>query len=209
MARTRGGQAGVTMERDVICARLAAARSGPGRGDHDLNPDLRPTRSPTSAAVLVPIVLWPAGMTILLTQRSDNLNDHAGQISFPGGRIEPDDADAARAAIREMQEEVGIEPDRVEVVGELDLYVTRTGFQVTPIVAFVNPPFTVKPDPFEVAEVFEMPLSYLLDPANLERHSRQFEGRTRYFYAIPYGEHYIWGATAGMLVNLVQVLRGS
>jgi len=197
----------MSMDRDTICKRLAAALAGPGRGDHDLNPDLRPTHRLTSAAVVVPIVPRPAGMTILLTQRTEHLNDHAGQISFPGGRIEQDDADAASAAIREMQEEVGIPPDCVDVVGELDLYVTRTGFQVTPVVAFVNPPFDVKPDPFEVAEVFELPLSHLLDPGNVERHSREFEGRVRYFYAIPYREHYIWGATAGMLVNLAQVLR--
>jgi len=195
------------MDRDTIIERLTKGRAGTGRGDHDLNPDLRPEGSLVPAAVLVPLVPRDAGMTVLLTQRTDHLHDHAGQISFPGGRIEGTDPSAEDAAIRETVEEVGVEQTRIELIGQLDPYVTRTGYAVTPVVGFVLPPFSVRPDPFEVADVFEVPLGFILDPANLQRHSRLFEGKQRHFYALPYRERYIWGATAGMLVNLAQVLN--
>lgn len=195
------------MDRTEIINILARQRRSSGRGDHDLNPDMRPEGSLVPAAVLVPLVLRADGITVLLTQRTDHLHDHAGQISFPGGRIEGSDASPVAAAIRETIEEVGIEPDKIQTVGQLDPYVTRTGYAVTPVVGFLLPPFTVRPDPFEVAEVFEVPLNFLLDPGNLQRHSRIFEGKERFFYAMPYREHYIWGATAGMLVNLAQVLN--
>ncbi|MFC6854002.1 CoA pyrophosphatase [Marivibrio halodurans] len=199
------------MEAETIIARLEAARRAarPRRGDADLNPDMAPTR-PTliPAAVLVPIILHPSRPTVLLTRRTDHLTDHAGQISFPGGKVDPGDADARAAALRETREEVGIAPERIEIVGDLDPYVTRTGFQVEPIVGFLRPPVAPRPDPFEVAEVFEVPLSFLIDRRNHQRHSREFEGRTRHFYAMPYDRHYIWGATAGMLVNLADVLEG-
>ena len=195
------------MDRDRIIERLNRGRASKGRGDHDLNPDMHPSGSLVPAAVLVPLVPRQAGMTVLLTQRTDHLHDHAGQISFPGGRIEISDTSPADAAIRETVEEVGVEPHRIELIGELDPYVTRTGYAVTPVVGFVLPPFTVRPDPFEVADVFEVPLGFILDPANLQRHSRVYEGKERHFYALPYEERYIWGATAGMLVNLAQVLN--
>jgi len=195
------------MDRDRIIERLKRGRVSKGRGDHDLNPDMHPGGSLVPAAVLVPLVPRETGMTVLLTQRTDHLHDHAGQISFPGGRIETFDTSPADAAIRETVEEVGVEPHRIELVGELDPYVTRTGYAVTPVVGFVLPPFTVRPDPFEVADVFEVPLCFILDPANLQRHSRVYEGKERHFYALPYEERYIWGATAGMLVNLAQVLN--
>ncbi len=195
------------MDRDTIIERLAKGRTGTGRGDHDLNPDLRPEGSLVPAAVLVPLVPRDAGMTVMLTQRTDHLHDHAGQISFPGGRIEGTDPSAADAAIRETVEEVGVEQHRIQLIGQLDPYVTRTGYAVTPVVGFVLPPFSVRPDPFEVADVFEVPLGFVLNPANLQRHSRLFEGKKRQFYALPYEERYIWGATAGMLVNLAQVLN--
>ncbi len=184
-------------------------RSGVGvrrRGDHDLNPDMDRARTLTPAAVLVPLVDRPDGMTVLLTQRTDHLADHAGQISFPGGRIEPSDPDPVAAALRETEEEIGLTPDRVTPIGRLDDYETRTGFLVVPVVALVTPPFTVSPDPFEVADVFEVPLDFILDPANHKRHSRVFRGAERQFYVLPYEDRFIWGATAGMLVNLYDVL---
>lgn len=178
-----------------------------GRGDCDLNPGMKPVREKlTSAAVLVPIVLRETGLTVMLTRRTDHLSDHAGQISFPGGRVEESDLDAIDTALRETEEEVGLSRAHIETVGNLDRYVTRTGFSVTPVVGFIRPPFDLSPDPFEVAEVFEVPLSFLLDRANHERHSRVYEGVERHYYAMPYGRHFIWGATAGMIVNLVDVL---
>ena len=186
-------------------------RSGAGalRGDHDLNPDLVPKRPLKPAAVLVPLIQHPQGMTVLLTRRTAHLAAHAGQISFPGGGLEECDADAVACALRETAEEIGLPPERVEVVGRLDTYVVRTGFEVTPVVGLVTPPFDIAPDEFEVAEVFEVPLDFILDPANHERRLREdFNGVRREFWAMPYGEYFIWGATAGMLVNLYEVLRG-
>ena len=180
------------------------------RGDHDLNPDLYdPARPLIGAAVLVPIVEHPNGPTVLLTKRTDHLHDHAGQISFPGGRIDPGDADARAAALREAEEEIGLAPQQVRPVSRLDTYVVRTGFEVVPIVGLVAPPLTLKLDPFEVAEAFEVPLGFFLDPANRKTQSRIFRGEERHFYVFPYGDYYIWGATAGMLVNLAEVLSES
>ena len=178
------------------------------RGDHDLNPGMTPRDDLTPAAVLVPLVDRPGGLTVLLTQRTAHLNDHAGQISFPGGRVEPEDPSHLAAALREAEEEVGLPPDRVEIIGMLDPYIVRSGYRVTPVVGFVNPPFEVRPDPFEVAEVFEVPLSFVLDNENHETGSRTHEGVERTFYVLPYEDRYIWGATAGMLVNLSDVLTG-
>ncbi len=185
---------------------LADGSAPPCRGDHDLNPGLRPEPPLTAAAVLVPLVDRPEGMTVLLTRRSDTLPHHAGQISFPGGCIEPHDADAADAALREAEEEVGLSRGAVEIVGRLDTYLTRTGFAVTPVVGIVTPPLELAPDPVEVAEAFEAPLDFLLNRANHRRDSREYNGGVRHFYAMPWGRHYIWGATAGMLVNLCDVL---
>lgn len=179
------------------------------RGDHNLNPDLRPKPPLTPAAVLVPLVLRPDGMTVLLTKRTAHLAAHAGQVSFPGGRLEPGDVDAAAAALRETEEETGLRRDSIELIGRLDTYVVRTGFEVTPLVGFVTPPFTVTPDEFEVAEIFEVPLSFILDPKNHQRQSRiDFGGVKREFWVFPYRDYFIWGATAGMLINLYEVLRG-
>jgi 8-oxo-dGTP pyrophosphatase MutT (NUDIX family) len=160
----------------------------------------------TAAAVLVPIVERETGLTVLLTRRTDHLDAHAGQISFPGGRIEPGDTDAAAAALRETEEEVGLPAAAVRLIGSLDTYVTRTGFEVTPVVGLVRPPLALRLDAFEVAETFEAPLAFFLAPGSLHRHSLVFEGKERHFYAFPYHDHYIWGATAGMLVNLTEVL---
>lgn len=187
--------------------RRPPAEDAPARGDHDLNPGMEPADVLTPAAVLVPLVAHPDGLTAMFTQRTDHLLHHAGQISFPGGHRDPGDKTPEETALRETEEEVGLDRRHVEIVGRLDEYVTRTGFSITPVVALVTPPFETNPDPKEVVEVFEVPLSFLLDPANHQRHSREFEGRTREFHAMPFGDYYIWGATAGMLINLYEVLR--
>ncbi len=187
--------------------RSAESADGRPRGDHDLNPEFyEPDQALTRAAVLVPIVVREAGLTLLLTQRTDHLYDHAGQVSFPGGRIDAGDSGPEAAALRETEEEIGLSRERVRLIGRLDTYLIRTGFEVTPVVGLVTQPFDLAPDSFEVAEVFEVPLDFFLDPNNCERHTRLFEGKDRHFYAFPYGDHYIWGATAGMLINLAEVL---
>lgn len=182
----------------------AAAKT---RGDHDLNPGFTYPDRLRDAAVLVPIVDRAEGLTLLFTQRTAHLSAHAGQISFPGGRMEPEDGTPEDTALRETQEEIGVSRDLVEPLGRLDTYVTRTGFRVTPVVGVIHHPFAVEPDPTEVAEVFEVPLAFFLDSANPQRHSRKLMGVDRFFYVFPYQQRYIWGATAGMLVNLRDVLR--
>jgi 8-oxo-dGTP pyrophosphatase MutT (NUDIX family) len=159
-----------------------------------------------AAAVLVPIIVRDSGMTVLLTQRTDHLRDHAGQVSFPGGRCEAGDATAVFTALREAQEEVGVEPAQVEVLGCLPEYLTSTGFRVTPVVGLVTPPLNLRLDDFEVAEVFEPPLEFLLDPANHRRDKVEHEGSLREYWAMPWKGYYIWGATAGMLVSLHRFL---
>ena len=197
------------MTREEIMQRLSEVEvmRRNDRGDHDLNPGMAPEPPFKAAAVLVPLVARDSGMTVLLTKRSDNLPDHPGQVSFPGGRIEADDQDPEAAALREAREEVGLASDRVELIGRLATYRTRTGFEITPVVGLVTPPFDITPDPYEVAEVFEVPLAFLLDPANAQRRSRIWRGMERFFWVFPYSSYYIWGATAGMLVNLAQILR--
>jgi 8-oxo-dGTP pyrophosphatase MutT (NUDIX family) len=154
------------------------------------------------AAVLVPVVRRDEALTVLFTRRTPHLQDHAGQISFPGGRAEPDDASLEATALREAQEEIGLAAERVELLGRLPEYVTVTGYRVTPVVGLVAPPLELRPDPFEVAEIFEVPLAFLLDPENHLRNCVIQEGKRRLYYAMPYRHYYIWGATAGMLMNL-------
>ena len=160
----------------------------------------------TPAAVLFPIVLRDGAQTVLFTQRTAHLRDHAGQISFPGGRVEAEDLSPSHTALRETEEEIGLSRERIEILGFLPEYRTGTGFRVTPVVALVQPPFNLLPDPFEVAEVFEVPLAFLLDPANHQQHSLHYRGALRHYFAMPYGDYFIWGATAGMIRSLSERL---
>jgi 8-oxo-dGTP pyrophosphatase MutT (NUDIX family) len=163
-------------------------------------------RVPVAAAVLVPLVSRSEGVTVLLTQRTAHLNDHAGQISFPGGRVDTGDVDRIDTALREALEETGLPRERVEPLGLLPDYDIPSGFRVTPVVGWVEPPFSLQPDPFEVAEVFEVPLAFFLEPANHRRHTDIRDGQRRHYYSMPYQGRNIWGATAGMLHVLYRVL---
>lgn len=161
----------------------------------------------TAAAVLIPMIAHAPELTVLFTQRTQHLRSHSGQVSFPGGRAEPGDASAEFTALREAQEEIGLALERVEILGRLPEYHTRTGFRVTPVIGLIQPPLELTPDPREVESVFEVPLSFLLDPANRQRRTREFQGRSVGFYVFEYQGHMIWGATAGMLVNLHKMLE--
>jgi 8-oxo-dGTP pyrophosphatase MutT (NUDIX family) len=158
------------------------------------------------AAVLVPLVARDDELTILLTQRSEQLPDHPGQISFPGGRWESHDHSAAEAALRESSEEIGLNPARVTILGELAPYETVTGYRVTPVVGWIAAPFQPRIDPVEVADAFEIPLEHFLDPANYRRCSRVVGGRAREYYEVPYADRYVWGATAAMLLIFYRTL---
>ncbi len=187
------------LDRIVACA--------PSRSDRDLNPDWTDLPSPLRpAAVLAPIVRRPEGWTVLFTQRTNETPSHPGQISFPGGRVQEEDADALATALRETEEEIGLGRAFIEPIGAWDRYNTGTGFAVTPIVGLVDPGFELTLDPREVAEVFEAPLAFLLDPANHERREGVWRGITRAYYAMPYENRFIWGATAGMIRALYERL---
>ncbi len=204
------------MKRSLVEARLrnsleqrpGAAIRAPLTSDFDLNPGMRPAepRALVQAAVLVPLIERPNGLTVLFTRRTDHLSRHAGQISFPGGRADPADADAVATALREAREEIGLDPAFVAVAGFLDPYETATGYHIVPVVGIVRPGFALTPDPGEVAAIFEVPLDWIVQPQNHQRHSREFQGAARLYYAWVHGEHYIWGATAGMLMALVRRL---
>jgi 8-oxo-dGTP pyrophosphatase MutT (NUDIX family) len=159
--------------------------------------------------VLVPVVSHASGLTVIFTQRTTHLRSHSGQISFPGGRAEPEDATAEFTALRETHEEIGLAPERVEVIARLPDYFTRTGYRVSPVVGLIEPPVALAPDPREVADVFEVPLDFLLDPRNHAREKRELQGRSVAFYVLQYGERRIWGATAGMLLTLYQQLAAA
>lgn len=161
-----------------------------------------------AAAVLVPIVVRATGATVLLTRRTAHLRDHAGQVSFPGGRCEPEDPTPEATALRESYEEVGIRAEQVELLGRLPEYFTSTGFRVTPVVGLVTPPLNLRLDDFEVAEVFETPLEFFLDADNYRREQREYRGVMRAYWAVPWNEYFIWGATAGMLVALRDLVTG-
>lgn len=166
-------------------------------------------RAPAQAAVLVPLMLRDE-LTVLLTQRTQHLSTHSGQVAFPGGKQDPEDADSVATALREAHEEVGLQAQHVEVLGSLPIYETGTAFIVTPIVALVQPDVVLKPNPYEVADVFEVPLRFLLNPANHQRHRLHWQGMEREWFAMPYNdqgvERYIWGATAGMLRNFYRFM---
>jgi 8-oxo-dGTP pyrophosphatase MutT (NUDIX family) len=172
-------------------------------------------RTPTHASVLVPLVQRDEGLAVLLTQRTDHLTDHPGQVSFPGGRAEPEDADAVATALREAHEEIGLQPDQIDVIGQLPTYTTGTGFIVTPVIGLVQPDFSIQIDPFEVADVFEVPLSFLMNPANHRWHVVEVGGSKREFLSMPWvgvdvagqpRRYFVWGATAAMLRNLYRFL---
>jgi 8-oxo-dGTP pyrophosphatase MutT (NUDIX family) len=192
-------------------AAIFDARTGRAYGpsDWDLNPELKGELAAMAvarpAAVLVPIVRREE-LSVLLTQRAHDMPSHPGQISFPGGKLEEGDATAIACALREAKEEIGLPPGNVEALGFLDSYRTGTGFQISPVVGLVDPNFDAVLDPREVLEIFEVPLAFLMDPANHQRASREWRGRQRFFYAMPYQGRYIWGATAGILKNLYERL---
>ena len=176
-------------------------------GDHAVAGMAREERTLMPAAVLMPLVERSEGYTVLLTQRTAHLEHHAGQISFPGGRAEEEDANPVDTALREAEEEIGLQRRHVvEIAGFLDLYQTVTGFLITPVVGFVTPPFELALDAFEVAEAFEVPLDFILDPRNHESRSMFYKGQHRRYYVIPYEDRFIWGATAAMLVNFARRL---
>lgn len=176
----------------------------PARGDHDADPvmqkvaEVRPIRP---AAVLVAVVDHPEP-TVLLTQRAQHLPDHPGQVSFPGGKIDKGDASPLASALREADEEIGLDRTHVEPIGYLDLYMTTLGYRIVPLIARVTPGFTLTLNTGEVDNAFEVPLAFVMDIANHQRHSRDWQGMTRHYYAIIFGERYIWGVTAGILRNL-------
>jgi 8-oxo-dGTP pyrophosphatase MutT (NUDIX family) len=193
-------------------SKIAEARRAPagGASDFDLNPGApRPVRRTLRpASVLVPLVERGGGVNLILTRRAALLKHHPGQVAFPGGKQEPGDPSPLAAALREAEEEIALPPGQVEVLGSLDPHETVTSFAVQPFVGVVDPGFRPRPDPGEVEEVFEVPLAFALDPGNLQVHGRVWQGAARRYYVIPYGPHYIWGATARMLKALSdRVLR--
>ena len=192
-----------------IAPNLESIRSDvPPTGDHVLSPEIKDIATgmpPKPEAVLVPVMAREQP-TVLLTLRTDTLPTHAGQISFPGGKLDATDPDPLATALREAQEEIGLEPGFVDPLGYLEPYLSGTGFRIVPVVALVSPAFDLKLNPAEVAETFEVPLEFLMQPQNHLRDSREWRGRQRSFYAITHGERYIWGITAGILRNLYERL---
>jgi 8-oxo-dGTP pyrophosphatase MutT (NUDIX family) len=200
---------------EFIEARLAAARAADAAiwgDDLERQERLARTHALRDAAVLIPLVARPDGPRVLLTQRTIHLHDHGGQISFPGGRRDAHDADLVATALRETHEETGVPASAVRILGQLPPYHTASGYRVTPVVGWLTPPLQLLPDPFEVADIFEVPCSFLLDPANQHRETAWVAGRERRYWAMPFREadgqrRYIWGVTAGILVMLTRIVR--
>lgn len=183
----------------------------PPRGDYILNPEFEVAphaRGPDfrSAAVLIPVVAHRDEARVLLTRRASHLRDHSGQVAFPGGKIDPRDGSAMMAALREAEEEIGLTRRFVRPLGYLDLYLTGSGFRVLPLIGLVDPAYEMTVNPDEVDEAFEVPLAFLMSPENHQLRSRPWRGAERYFYAMPFGEHYIWGVTAGIIRNMYERL---
>ena len=193
---------------DIAALRSRLAREVPnhghGQGDHALTPALAEAiaaHALRDAAVLIPIVPYAdeTGPRVILTRRSAALRAHTGQIAFPGGRIDPEDSGPVEAALREAEEEIALERDRVEPIGQLPDYLTGSGYRIRPIVGLVRPDYRLVPNPAEVDSVFEVPLSFLMTPENHRRGSRVWNGQERFFWEMPFGPHYIWGVTAGII----------
>jgi 8-oxo-dGTP pyrophosphatase MutT (NUDIX family) len=178
-----------------------ASNVWPVPADEGASPGLR------SAAVLVPLIAHDNGMTILFTERAEELNAHAGQISFPGGRVADGERAPEQTALRETEEEIGVPPSEIEIIGRLNGHDTSTGYRVIPVVGILNPPLVLNPDPGEVARIFEVPLDFIADPANHVTDTRVIRGRERKFRAMPYGDDYIWGLTARILYDFAALLR--
>jgi len=190
--------------------RVNAGSDAPaGRNDFELNPELEAladAEHKRPAAVLIPVIERAKQASILFTQRTDELPTHAGQISFPGGKMDSGDANVFETALREAREEIGLEAEFIDTIGFLDDYITSTGYRISPLVAVIREGYSIAPDRNEVAEVFDVPLSFLMNVQNHEMHTREWRGAQRKFYAMPYGNRFIWGATAGMLRNLYEWL---
>ena len=204
---------GLPLSSAIELRAIAARRLGPVQeyehGDHQLNPDVRRwvlDRAVKPAAVLIPFVERNNEIQVILTKRTDHLTSHSGQIAFPGGKIDSGDPDAGAAALREAQEEIMLQPGLAEIIGYLPYYFTGSGYRISPVLALVENTAELKPNPQEVEYIFEVPLEFLMDPKNHRTSSRNLNGMNRYFYEMPYGEHYIWGATAGIIHMLHEKL---
>lgn len=193
------------LDRAELARRLARPVPPPAPEDRHLFGLPHATKA-TDAAVMLPLVHRPDALSVLFTQRTAHLADHAGQISFPGGRVEPEDASREETALRETEEEIGVARSCIEILGRLPLYELPTGFRITPVVGWMEAPLELKPDPFEVAAVFEVPLMHFLDPSHYVRREYHFRGRHRHYMAVPYEGRYIWGATAGMLYTFCRAV---
>ncbi len=198
--------------RDALAVWLTRSREVAASGDGAFSDDgesaisVHAGKPLKPAAVLILVINHPDAQTVLFTQRTAHLTDHAGQISFPGGRVEAEDRDSFHTALREAEEETGVDANRIEIIGTIPQYTTGTGYLITPVIGWIEPPVTYRPDPTEVDECFEVPLNFLIDIDNHQLETAMYKGRMRSYYALPYGHRYIWGATAGMLVTLTRVL---
>lgn len=211
-SRNAGTTTAARVSRDALAAWLAQSHEVDAGGDGAFSDDGESAiqhyagRGLKPAAVLILVINQADAPTVLFTQRTANLTDHAGQISFPGGRMEADDRDHFHTALREAEEETGIDAKKIEIVGTIPQYTTGTGYLITPVVGWIEPPVAYRPDPTEVEECFEVPFDFLMDIGNHHLETAMYKGRMRSYYALPYGRRYIWGATAGMLVTLTRVL---